>query len=247
VDSKAKRLPPGHPSPPKAAVTPPRRIPSRQVTLAFRERGFLLDPEQERKFSTFLEGILRWNRSVRLTGLRGSGPILKSLLLESADFLHLWDPPPSSIAVDAGSGAGIPGIPLKILRPRLSLLLVEANQRKAAFLKEMVRQLGLEGVEVLCARVEGLSESEGHRGRYHAVFSRGAGPLGRVLPWVWPLLREGGFFLIRQGRGYLEETEAAICQWERLGVRVVGERGLKGGRLLSLQKDVSRETPSGVG
>lgn len=247
MDSKAKRPPPGQLFPPGGAAAPPRRFVSRQITPAFRERGFPLELEQERKFFAFLEGILRWNRSVRLTGLKSPQGILESLLLESADFLHLWDPPPSSMAMDVGSGAGIPGIPLKILRPHLSLLLVEANHRKAAFLKEMVRQLGLKGVEILCARGESLSRSEEHLGRYRAVFTRGAGPLGRLLPWVWPLLRKGGLFLIRQGRGYLGETEEGLLEWEGLGIRVAGERALKGGRLLSLQKDVSRETPSGVG
>lgn len=247
MNSKAKRPPPGQPFPRRAAAAPPRRFVSHQITLAFRERGFSLDLEQEGKFSAFLEGILMWNRSVRLTGLKSPEGILESLLLESADFLHLWDPPPSSVAMDVGSGAGIPGIPLKIVRPHLSLLLVEANHRKAAFLKEMVRRLGLKGVQVLCTRVESLSESQEHLGRYDAVFSRGAGPLGRLLPWVWPLLRKGGFFLIRQGRGYLGETEEGLLEGEGLGVRVAGERALKGGRLLSLQKDVSRETPSGVG
>ena len=246
--AEADPFSPGHLSPRRVAVSPPRRVTRRQIALAFERRGFPLTPEQTGQLSSFLEGICRWNRSVRLTGLRSPDAILESLLLESTEFLHLWDPPVSGRAVDVGSGAGIPGFPFKILRPHLSLLLVEANQRKAAFLKEMARQLRLDGLEVLCARVEDISRSKEHYGRYHAAFSRGAGPLGRLLPWVWPFLGRGGLFLIRQGRGYLDETEGALRQWDGLGVKVAGERPIKGGRLLSLQKeDVSRETPSWVG
>ncbi len=230
------------------ANIPPWRFNRRQIAPAFEGRGVLLSSKQEEQFATFLEGICRWNQSVRLTGIRNPEEILKALLVESAEFLNLWEPPASGRAVDVGSGAGIPGLPLKILRPHLFLSVVEANERKTAFLKEQVRQLSLHGVEVLCARAEDLCESEDHRGRYHAAFSRGVGPLGRLLPWVWPFLVQGGIFLLRQGKQYIKETEDALRQWEGLGVQVAGERPMEKGRLIALQKgDVSRETPLRVG
>ncbi len=111
-----------------------------------RTLGLDLSPPQLDQFLTYLDLLLKWNRRINLTALRSPDDIITRHFLDSLLLLpHL---PETGRLLDIGSGAGFPGLPLKIARPGLSVDLVEATTKKASFLKEAVRRLGLSGVNV---------------------------------------------------------------------------------------------------
>jgi len=109
--------------------------------------------------------------------------------------------PPESVVLDVGSGAGLPGLPVRIVRPDLQLTLLEPMARRVRFLELCLRSLGLPGVTVLNARAE---ESAG-KVSATVVTARAVAPLSRLVPAVWPLVRPGGQLLAVKGRTAEEE------------------------------------------
>jgi 16S rRNA (guanine527-N7)-methyltransferase len=110
--------------------------------------------------ATYTDLLMKWNARINLTAVRDPETIVARHFGESLFAAkHLFPiPATNQSAIDVGSGAGFPGLPLKIWSPALALTLVEANQRKAVFLREVVRTLGLSGVKVFAGRAEHISE-----------------------------------------------------------------------------------------
>lgn len=133
--------------------------------------------------------------------------------------------PPSARIVDIGSGAGLPGIPLAILRPDVSMTLVEPLERRTKFLDLVVEDLGLDNVRVLRGRAEDvLSEAGGA----DVVTSRAVAPLAKLALWSVPLARHGGEVIALKGSSAAEEIERDRAQAGRLGL--VGLRAEEIGR-----------------
>jgi 16S rRNA (guanine527-N7)-methyltransferase len=137
-----------------------------------------LTEEQVGQVSAYLELLLRWNAKMNLTAIREPGEIVTRHFGESF-YLARHIPAGTGTVIDVGSGAGFPGIPLKIARPELTLTLIEAQQRKATFLREALRALKLEG-QVLNIRAEDVVE----RSEVHAdlVTLRAVEKFNSVLP-----------------------------------------------------------------
>src|SRR5207244_11410553 len=104
------------------------------------------------RFNKYLELLIKWNSKHRIIGSTDPTWLADHLLLDSLVFLHVI-PPTVKCLVDIGSGAGLPGLPIKIVRPDIRMLLVESRQRRASFLKTAVRELELVDVEILSERV----------------------------------------------------------------------------------------------
>lgn len=109
--------------------------------------GLALSPVQVDQFLTYLELLLKWNRKMNLTALRAPEEIISRHFLDSLLLIPYL--PEKGRLLDIGSGAGFPGLPLKIARPGLSVDLAEATDKKVSFLKEVIRCLGLQGIRVL--------------------------------------------------------------------------------------------------
>lgn len=119
------------------------------------EVGVEATPEQLRLFRIHYELLLRWNRKINLTAIREPKEILRRHFAESAFVTRVLKLGPGTL-VDVGSGAGFPGVPIKIMSPETRVVLVESVQKKAAFLKEVVRGLALGGLEVFAGRLEAV-------------------------------------------------------------------------------------------
>jgi 16S rRNA (guanine527-N7)-methyltransferase len=151
---------------------------------------------------------------------------------------------------DVGSGGGLPGIPIKILRPDLATTLVESTGKKAGFLRHAVDDLSLKGVVVANTRVEDLGRTPAHRGAYDVATCRAVARLSVVAEYCVPLLRTGGFAIamkgrldpveLAEGRGALEALGAKVAETKR--VPMLAEVGEKERNLVILEK--TRETPA---
>lgn len=122
--------------------------------------------------------------------------------------------PPRSAVLDVGSGAGLPGIPLALVRPDVQVRLVEPLLRRATFLEEAVQALGLATVEVVRARAEDLPE-----GQADVVVARAVAPLRRLVGATLPLLRPDGLLVAMKGRAAHDEVAEAVEHLRRLGAR----------------------------
>jgi 16S rRNA (guanine527-N7)-methyltransferase len=151
---------------------------------------------------------------------------------------------------DVGSGGGLPGIPIKILRPDLAMTLVESTGKKASFLRHAVGGLSLRGVEVANTRVEDLGRAGGHRGAYDVVTCRAVARLSVVAEYCVPLLETGGCAIAMKGRLEPEELAEGNRAVDALGAKVaettrvpmLPEVGEKDRNLVILEK--IRETPA---
>lgn len=144
-------------------------------------------------FAKYLQLLRDWSRIHRLTGSAEPQWIVESLILDSLLFLKILAPTVRDVA-DFGSGAGIPGVPLRIVRPQLRVTLIESRQRRVSFLATAVRELGLEGVSVLGGRLEDVSASLS--ASQDAVVARCAGGVEAVWRAARGLLRRGGCLVV---------------------------------------------------
>lgn len=127
-----------------------------------------LTPSQLKYISTYIDILLQWNERINLTAVREPGEIVTRHFGESIFTARLLfpdvtaDPMGKTLRViDVGSGAGFPGLPIRIWAPQIYLTLIESNQKKATFLRETVRKLELENVDVFCGRAESFSGAKG--------------------------------------------------------------------------------------
>jgi 16S rRNA (guanine527-N7)-methyltransferase len=158
-----------------------------------REYGLCLRPRQREQVAEFLELLGHWNRRVNLTAIRDPGEQLRLGFMESFWVAETFLEEGTALA-DVGSGAGFPGIPLKIYRPSLRVVLLESVQKKAVFLKEACRRLGLD-----CEVRAGRAEEYPHWGRLEVAALRALKPSAELLG---RLAREGvGLLLLQGGEG----------------------------------------------
>jgi 16S rRNA (guanine527-N7)-methyltransferase len=166
-----------------------------------------LDASRRHQFLTYLRELQHWNRTLNLTSITDDAGIIRKHFLGSLDFLHAFVPRPGLPLLDIGTGAGFPGLPLKLWHPELAVDLVESSQRKSVFLQHLCRLLGLGDVRCLITRVETLAQDEAMRGRYAIMVSRGVGGLRRWLPAALTLLQAGGRLVLEKGPTALAEVQ----------------------------------------
>lgn len=161
--------------------------------------GLELPAGSSEKLLAFSELLLKWNKTYNLTALRDPAQVISHHLLDSLAILPHVGPAP---LLDVGSGGGLPGIPLAIVRPALSVRMVDTVQKKTTFLQQAAIQLGLKNVAVEHARVENLS------GQYAQISSRAFAELKLFTDLTRHLLAPGGRWLAMKGQRPDQEIAA---------------------------------------
>ena len=192
--------------------------------------GLYLTHEQVALFQLYYEELVRWNRRVNLTAIVGYEEVQLKHFLDSLTVALALEVLPSRI-LDIGTGAGLPGVPLKILYPDIGLTLVDSVHKKAAFLHHLVDRLDLEGVEVLAQRAEHLAHDESYRQRYDIVLSRGVARLSTLAELALPFCSPGGVFIAMKKGEIDDEVAAAARAIDTLGGRLRGVRRVNLGEL----------------
>jgi len=166
---------------------------------------------------TYEKELLEWNQKFNLTAIRDSESIRTKHFLDSFSCVLAWKASPPNQVIDVGTGAGFPGIPLKILYPSLKLTLVESVGKKAMFCQHIVRVLGLEHVDVIQARAEDLGQNPQHREKYDWAIARAVANLNVLSEYLIPLVRLGGAMLAQKGESGPAEAQAAEESMKLLG------------------------------
>ena len=166
---------------------------------------------------TYEKELLEWNQKFNLTAIRDAESVRTKHFLDSFSCVLAWKASPPNQLIDVGTGAGFPGIPLKILYPNLKLTLVESVGKKAMFCQHIVRVLGLEHVEVIQARAEDLGQEAGHREKYDWALARAVANLNVLSEYLIPLVRIGGTVLAQKGESGPAEAQSAEEAMRLLG------------------------------
>lgn len=185
-----------------------------------RELGVDLSTEQLERFQRYYEVLTDWAERVSLTAVKDEEGIQNRHFLESAALIPILEQEGLSLTdkslIDIGSGAGIPGIPLKIIDPSIKLTLVEAKQRKAEFLAALLKELDMTDVVVIPRRSEETAHNANHREQYNFAVAKALAPLSTLIELSLPFLVMGGVLIAPKGKDAEKEVEAADVALETL-------------------------------
>lgn len=200
---------------------------ARQLERGIVALGLDLGPEAQTRLLHHLELLEKWNRVHNLTAIRQRDKAVSGHLLDSLAVLPYLA---GSRFLDAGSGAGFPGIPIAIARPEVQMDLLDSNHKKCAFLRQAIAELGLKNAGVVCERAESWRPA----GRFDCVISRAVAEIAEVIALVKHLLAPGGVIAAMKGLHPFEEIERVPPEFRVRQVHALAVPGLDAERHLVL-------------
>jgi 16S rRNA (guanine527-N7)-methyltransferase len=172
------------------------------------------------QFARYQQELIDWNQRLNLTSITDPEEIQRRHFLDSLSCIagasqHLKRN--GCRVVDVGSGAGFPGLPIKLALPHIQLTLIETRGKRASFLEHLIDALGVTGVAVIAARAETLGQAASYREQYDVCLARAVGALGVVAELCMPLIRIGGRFVAPRKADFELESRAAQPAFNLLG------------------------------
>lgn len=171
------------------------------------ELGISLSEEQIGQFLTYYEMLVEKNKVMNLTAITEFDDVIEKHFLDSLSLIKVCDLNRELSVMDMGTGAGFPGIPLKIVFPKLQVTLADSLNKRILFLQEVIDELGLNGVEAIHARAEELGKNKSYREQYDLVVSRAVANLASLEEYCVPFVKIGGSFISYKS-GEIEEEVA---------------------------------------
>lgn len=184
----------------------------------FKEHGFDLSRDQQKAFDTYYELLVEWNKKMNLTGIVDEKGVYVKHFLDSLMLGRDLELNKLSL-LDVGSGAGFPGIPLKILFPSMKLTIIDALKKRIHFLETLTDKLGV-NAELIHGRIEEHQK----RGYYDVVTARAVASLNMLGEFCVPFVKKGGYFVAYKSNRYQEEVETSRGALELLGAKLKDHR-----------------------
>jgi len=157
----------------------------------------------------YLQELLSWNAQFNLTAIRSAEEIETKHFMDSLSLLPTLQQYQVHSLIDIGTGAGFPGIPLKIVDPSLHLVLVESVEKKAAFCRHIIQTLNLQDTQVVVERAEAIGQNKLYREQFDCAAARAVAPLPVLLEYLLPLVRVGGIIIAQKSASVDEEVAQA--------------------------------------
>ena len=182
--------------------------------------GYQLNPRQLEQFLVYYQELVDWNQRINLTSITDHEEVQIKHFCDSLTVtlaLKPSEPGNHPHVLDVGSGAGFPGIPLKILLPDISLVLLESTTKKAVFLRHLKEKLALDDVEIVTSRAEETAHLEQYREKFDIVLSRAVAPLSALVELTLPFCTIGGHFIAQKKGGIDDEISQAAKAIGTLG------------------------------
>lgn len=210
--------------------------------------GLQVSNSQLKSFQTYEDELILWNDRFNLTAIRDREGIRVKHFLDSLTCLQATSNLQHHRVIDIGTGAGFPGIPLKIMHPGIQLTLVESVGKKAAFCRHMIDKLELKKVEVLNLRAEEVGKLQSHREKYDLALARAVAALPVLVEYLLPLVKIGGKMVAQKG-----DSAPAESQQSENAITILGGRldqlipitlpGVTGDRYLVVVKKTAATPP----
>ncbi|MBQ9364682.1 MAG: 16S rRNA (guanine(527)-N(7))-methyltransferase RsmG [Schwartzia sp.] len=182
--------------------------------------GITLDDYRLKQFDTYFGMLIDWNEKINLTAITEPHEVAVKHFIDSLschDEKYFSD---GASVIDVGTGAGFPGIPLKIFRPDIKLTLLDSLQKRVNFLSAVCDTLSIKDVEIIHARAEDGARQKEHRERYDVAVSRAVARMSVLAEYALPYVRTGGYFLALKGAKFDEEADEAKRAIATLGGKI---------------------------
>jgi len=187
-----------------------------------RKAGMLkisLGNSQIEAFYDYMEVLLSWNEKMNLTAITAPEEIITKHFIDSLTILRYIKK--TDRIIDIGTGAGFPGIPLKIMEEDLECTLLDSLNKRILFLDKIIEELNIKKTKTIHARAEDLGMQKEYREKYDVAVSRAVAPLNILLEYMSPYVREGGRCICMKGPGANEEIEYSKNAIEELGLKIL--------------------------
>lgn len=172
-------------------------MPRELLAAGAKEFGIVLSVGQVNSFFIYFAELKKWNQKINLTSIREERDMVIKHGLDSLSYIKGFVPSPGLTLLDMGSGAGFPALPIKIVHPDIAVKLVESVQKKASFLRHMIRMLKLDMTEVVDKRTDLLPDS--FLAAFDIVTARAFANINSALVAGLPFLKSGGFMVMSRG------------------------------------------------
>lgn len=185
------------------------------------EMGVSLDEKQLEQFMTYLSLLLEWNEKMNLTAITEKREVVLKHFADCLSLVPQTEWQAGMKVIDVGTGAGFPGIPVKIACPDVEMTLLDSLQKRIGFLQEVGAQLGLSGVEYVHSRAEDGGQNPDYREQFDLCVSRAVANLAVLAEYCLPFVKVGGRLAALKGPDAEAEVAAAKGALEKLGGRLV--------------------------
>lgn len=185
-----------------------------------KELGYELDDTMSEQLITYAKLLVQWNEKINLTAITDEEGIATKHFLDSMSAL-CTDKVQGKV-IDVGTGAGFPGLVLKIAKPEIELTLLDSLNKRINFLREVADQIGTDGIQFVHGRAEDVAMQANMRGKFDTVVSRAVANMRMLSEWCLPFLKIGGYFLALKGPLAEQELDDAKRAITILGGEVEG-------------------------
>lgn len=174
-----------------------------------------VDDEMIEKFYEYMNGIIEWNDKVNVTAITDEKMFIVKHFIDSLTVNRFVEDKNSII--DIGTGAGFPGIPLKILNPNLNVTLIDSVNKKLNVIRDLSEKIDLKKLEIIHTRAEDLANKNEYRENYDIATTRAVSNFSTIVEYMLPFVKVGGYAICMKGPNYKEELEEA-----RNAIRILG-------------------------
>ena len=207
----------------------------KEIQRIFAEYGAVISEKQVDQYEQYYEMLTEKNKVMNLTAITDYEDVLIKHFLDSISIIRCVDLTGQKKLIDVGTGAGFPGIPLKILFPELQVTLMDSLNKRILFLEDVCRKLKLDGIQAVHARAEDLGRDKSYREQYDCCVSRAVANLATLAEYCIPFVKCAGLFVAyKSGKVEDEATQAEGA------VRILGGKLLKTEKFVLPETDIER-------
>ena len=182
--------------------------------------GVSLNNDQINQFLTYYEMLVEWNQFMNLTSITEYEEVMKKHFIDSLSLIKAYDVKKNAKVIDVGTGAGFPGLALKIAYPNLQITLLDSLNKRIQFLNQVIEKLGLDGIDTQHGRAEDFAKPGKLREQYDLCVSRAVANLSTLSEYCLPFVKEGGLFISYKSEKIVEEAESAAYAIQTLGGKI---------------------------
>lgn len=185
-----------------------------------KEIGINLTDLQVDQFDKFYQMMVEWNKVMNLTGITEYGEVVEKHFIDSLSIVKIIDINEVSAIIDVGTGAGFPGIPLKIAFPHLKITLLDSLNKRIKFLNEVINETGLDNISTIHGRAEDFAKQDEYREQFDLCVSRAVANLATLSEYCLPYVKVGGKFVSYKSGEIDEEVENSKTAVKVLGGKI---------------------------